>query len=243
MTVFYRQHLLLPTLLFVLGAFIFASGQLDFIVGDYFYNGIEFSGKSSLWADTLIHKGGGKLIFTIAVGALAFLVVSLKLNPLKPYRPAAWYVLACIALGTGLVNGLKALTNVDCPWDLTRYGGLQPYISLFADKPDWLKAGRCFPGGHSSGAFSLFGLYFLARRYRPDWARVTLLGVTMLGILFAVGQWARGAHFPSHDFYSAYLCWLVALLLDYAFWHSKTQPAPKIESEPPFTTARLPNDT
>lgn len=234
MTVSYRDHLLLPAMLFIFGALIFASSQIDLMVGDYFFDH-GFPGKSSFWYDTLIHKGGGKLIFTIAVGTLFFLLASLKIERFKPYRKAACYLLSCLALGTGLVNGLKAVTNVDCPWDLTRYGGLQPYIPLFADKPDLLKHGRCFPGGHSSGAFSLFGLYFLALHYKPQWAGATLAGVMLLGLIFAVGQWARGAHFPSHDFYSAFICWLVALLLAKAFWRQAGAPKPQNTPAPAFT--------
>lgn len=233
MTVSYRDHLLVPALLFILGALAFASGQIDLVVGDYFFNN-GFPGKSSFWADTLIHKGGGKLIFTIAVGTLGFLLASLKIDKFIPHRKAAWYVLACLALGTGLVNGLKAVTNVDCPWDLARYGGIQPYISLFADKPDLLKHGRCFPGGHSSGAFSLFALYFLALRYKPHWAGATLAGVILLGLVFAAGQWARGAHFPSHDFYSAFICWLAALLLAKAFWRERANVLRQPDTAPLF---------
>lgn len=190
---------------------------LDFIVSDYFYQQQRFIGQGSWWADRLIHKGGGKLIFTVALTSLIIIVASFVIKPLKAYRLAAIYIFSCIALGTGIVNGLKAITNIDCPWDLQRYGGLQPYIDLFSDKADHLKRGRCFPAGHASGAYALFGFYFLARHYRTQYATKVLLAVMALGIIFGVGQWARGAHFPSHDVVSAFICWITALILAWRF--------------------------
>lgn len=185
-------------------------------------------GHADLWiADTLFEPGNGMFPFQdsstatawhdaehdliVAIAGLAGLVGlgSLLHRRLRPWRRAAVYLALSMALGCGLVAAGKALSNVDCPRQLLRYGGDRPYVALFADKPDALPRGRCFPGGHSSGGFSLLALYFLFYGRRRAW-RALLPGLS-LGLLFAVTQWTRGAHFPSHDLWSAAVCWFSAL--------------------------------
>jgi membrane-associated PAP2 superfamily phosphatase len=112
---------------------------------------------------------------------------------------------------------------MDCPWDLTRYGGSRPYFGLFDDKPDYLPRGRCFPGGHSSAGFALFGLYFAAIQLGLRRHRWYLLPALMVGGLFALDQWVRGAHFPSHDLTTAYICWMTTLVTYGRFFHDSGQ--------------------
>jgi membrane-associated PAP2 superfamily phosphatase len=42
-----------------------------------------------------------------------------------------------------------------------------------------------------------------------------LLGVLAFGSLFAWAQMARGAHYPSHSLWSAWLCWVAVMASDY----------------------------
>lgn len=128
----------------------------------------------------------------------------------RPLRRAGAYLALVILLGTGLVALGKRTTNVDCPWDTVPYGGDRPYVRLFADRPDGLPPGRCFPAGHSAGGFSLLGLYFVFRERRRALARAGLAVGLAMGTVFAFGQWVRGAHFASHDLWSVIVCWLVA---------------------------------
>ncbi|PTQ88171.1 phosphatase PAP2 family protein [Agitococcus lubricus] len=217
-----HKALIIPLFISTLVGLLFLLTPLDFMVGDFFFRYGEFIGRDSWWADRLIHKGGGKLIFTIALASLLMAIASLKIPHLRPYRQVALYILLCIALGTGLVNLLKHITNMDCPWDLTRYGGHVTFYGLWRDKPEYLGISQCFPGGHSSGAFSLFSLYFVCLHYKPRWASSILTVVISLGTLFGLGQWARGAHFPSHDFSSAIICWYVCLALYFPFHKALT---------------------
>ena len=215
-----RAQFWIATGIFIIGAILFQVVDIDLAAEDWFYQDGHFIGRGSFWADKLIHKKGGQFIVGIALAALALLAASLKIPRLVPWRRAAVYLLCRLALGSGLVGGLKSVTNVDCPWDLARYGGAKamPYVHIYGDKPDALAQGACFPGGHSSGAFSLFALYFLARQYRPEWSKPALATVLVLGGCWGLGQWARGAHFPSHDFYTAFICWTVAMGLYRLFW-------------------------
>ena len=152
------------------------------------------------------------LIFLLStsIGLLSLLPVFRRL---QPYRRASFYLALCILLTTVLVGLGKKITNVDCPWDLQRYGGSYPYVHIFSDRPDELPRGGCFPGGHSSGGFSLLALYFLLRRYRKDLRWFGLSTGAAVGLLFSLGQAVRGAHFLSHDLWSAAIAWTIALLL------------------------------
>ncbi|WP_341274603.1 phosphatase PAP2 family protein [Rivibacter subsaxonicus] len=69
--------------------------------------------------------------------------------------------------------------------------------------------GRCFPGGHASGAFAFVGGWFALREHRPTRARAWLIGSLLLGASFSTAQTLRGAHYPSHGLYSAWICWCV----------------------------------
>ena len=128
-------------------------------------------------------------------------------------------------IATALVGLLKQLTNVDCPWDLARYGGTRPFVHLFADRPDALPHAACFPGAHSSSGFALVAFYFLLRERRPAAARAALAGAVLVWGSLAFAQQARGAHFLSHDLWSAFLVWFICLAL-YAFaWKGRVLPA------------------
>ncbi|WP_165391497.1 phosphatase PAP2 family protein [Fluviicoccus keumensis] len=216
-----QWHLLLPLVIFAIGALTFQFTHIDLATGDFFFRNGVFTGRDGFWADRVIHKGGGVLVVSVALAGMIALAGSYLIKPLAGWRKSSAYLLLCMAAGTGIVGGLKQVTNIDCPWDLQRYGGEMPYVHIYDDKPDNLERGKCFPGGHSSGAFSLFALYFLTRQHRPAWRKGVLGGILVLGFCWGLGQWARGAHFPSHDFYSAFICWMVCLGAYLGFWKEK----------------------
>jgi membrane-associated PAP2 superfamily phosphatase len=157
-------------------------------------------------------------------------------------RPAAYFVLA-VVLTVGITGALKTITNVDCPWDLRAFGGRFPYVSLFGDRPDELRPGRCFPAAHASSGFALMALYFVFRERNQRLAYLGLATGMLVGLVFGLAQQARGAHFLSHDLWSAMLAWFIALTL-YAFgfrtqlW-TALEPAPEPQAcERPIPAAQ-----
>lgn len=128
-------------------------------------------------------------------------------------RRATAYVLVAVACATAAVSVLKAATNVDCPWDLLRYGGAHPWLGLFDARPAAWPRVRCFPAGHASAGYAWLALYFAALEIAPH-LRLRALAVALgAGLAFGIGQQLRGAHFASHDAASALACWLVAFAL------------------------------
>jgi membrane-associated PAP2 superfamily phosphatase len=114
----------------------------------------------------------------------------------RPLRRGALYM----AVIAAVVVTLKHYSPYSCPWDLFEYGGT---------KPD---TGRCLPAGHPLVGFSLFGLY-LALRNRAGVATVALAAALAIGFVAGAVQVARGAHFPSHVLWTAWVAWAVTLVL------------------------------
>ncbi|QVK23225.1 phosphatase PAP2 family protein [Shewanella dokdonensis] len=144
------------------------------------------------------------LLFTLA---LSFIKASLK-----PWRKDLLLLLANVAISILLVRFAKEYTNVSCPWDILQFGGSKPWIpfpnSLFSP----MDLGQCFPGGHSSGAFAWVALYYFALHQMPSKRFRFLSFAVILGIVFAVCQELRGAHFLTHDLTSLLLSWVIATL-------------------------------
>ena len=214
---FWLTHAIWPLLLFVLLAAVAATTSLDESIerawavdpatGHFIGNG-----AGAWWAKALIHRTGGEVMR--GLGALLLLLWAcsfLGIPTLRRWRRPAGFLILSIALGTGAVALLKETSNVDCPRSLAEFGGQQPYVRLFAERPPSLPRARCFPGGHSSSGFALFGLYFLCLKRSRRQALAALALALTVGGLFAFGQEARGAHFLSHDIWSAAIVWFACL--------------------------------
>lgn len=213
MSRFFLTHALLPALLFALLASLLESTSIDVWLASHFYDAAagQWPHKNSWWASQLIHEYGRRLIVIFFLAALTVLLLSYWRSAMARYRRPAAYMALVLLLAPGLISAGKHLSNVDCPWDLDLYGGDRPHVRLLQDRPDDLPAAQCFPGGHSSGGFALLGLYFLFLGRNRLLARLGLAVGLGVGGLFAFAQEARGAHFLSHDLWSAFICWFVAL--------------------------------
>lgn len=125
--------------------------------------------------------------------------------------------LLAMLLAVLAVSWLKAHSLHSCPWDLQPFGGSAERFDLFAPVAANPGPGHCFPGGHASSGFALMVLFFHAwpRSRRQAWG--WLASGIVLGLLMGLGQMARGAHFLSHNLWSAWVVWLVSVLLFAAF--------------------------
>jgi membrane-associated PAP2 superfamily phosphatase len=202
-----------PSVVFLYLLVLLQMGGVDEFVAGLFYDPSQrlFPLKHNFWAEQVLHDGGQSLMKALGLMVLAMWLASLRIVRLYAWRRTLAYVLLVMLLSVGVANLGKALSNMDCPWDLVEFGGSRLHFGLFQDKPDDLPRGRCFPGGHSSGGFALFALFFVGRSLGCQRAWLTLAPAFLIGGVFALDQWARGAHFPSHDLTTAYLCWMIAL--------------------------------
>jgi membrane-associated PAP2 superfamily phosphatase len=92
------------------------------------------------------------------------------------------------------------------------FGGNVPYMELLDPLPAGADPGKCWPGGHASSGFCLFGFYFAAAWLgRRRLAAEALACALLLGFGVGMARVAQGAHFLSHNVWSALICWLIAL--------------------------------
>ncbi len=212
---FWLNHAGYPAFVFLIIIVLFKALNLDIKIASLFFDFADnrWYFGDSWWTVTFIHKWGKNFIVLVLLLSLVGLSLSLFIQRIRPYLFIFVYVFLTILFSTGIVAGLKHFSNIDCPWDLSFFNGTQPYFHLFSDTSGKLINGRCFPGGHSSGGFSMLLFYFLLRDYKKRYAYIVLGVGIVIGGTFSFGQWLRGAHFVTHDLWSAMICWFVALLL------------------------------
>lgn len=227
-----------PTLAFVCLFWLTQVAGFDIWVAARFYDpGLgRFPLRDGFWTSQVMHEGARDVLVAFAVFILTLWLLSWRMRALRNRRKALAYLLVAVTLSVVAVNLGKQWTNVDCPWDVAEFGGQRPHLGLFEDKPDTLPPGDCFPGGHSSGGFALLAFYFVGWGRRERRWPLLIPGL-LTGGVFAVDQWMRGAHFPSHDLASAYLCWMSALGT-YAWFYRRERAAACAPTETGYLPAR-----
>ena len=165
------------------------------------------------------------LLFAMVVWPVGFMRQLLVIQRLQ---------LACgTLLALALISGMKLFSLTSCPLSLQEFGGAAIYVSHWLWGAGDGGGGRCFPAGHASAGFAYIGGYVVFRQVLPKVARVWLATALLAGLVLGVAQQLRGAHFMSHTLWTAWLCWLVAVLLDAAvsgLRQQKRAPAPAPET-------------
>jgi membrane-associated PAP2 superfamily phosphatase len=167
--------------------------------------------------ENVLHDGGRRLAW-FAFGLLVLWAgLPVRADPrASPARRERLTVLALVTLSLLAVNLIKYTSRTSCPWEWSAFGGQATPVSHWNLWVGDGGRGRCFPGGHASGAlaFLALGLPWLwppvgGRRSGPGtaWLGVVLLAGTTAGLT----QTLRGAHPPSHTLWTALICGAVAL--------------------------------
>jgi len=185
----------------------------------------QWIGGHSWWTTRFLHDGGRWAIRGIVAAAFLLWIATFVRRDWRAWRRPSLYFTVAMVVAIGLVGLLKVVTNVDCPWDLQEFGGRFPFVHVFAARPAGLRHAQCFPAAHSSSGYALMALYFVAHEYSRPLARWGLAIGLSVGLLFGIAQQSRGAHFLSHDVWSACITWLVSLsLYTFAFKRSLAEP-------------------
>lgn len=189
-----------------------ASGA-DLALARWFGTPMGFPLRGQWFLVDVMHQGA-RLASWMFVG---FLLIGIRwpLGVLRRLGTAARVQLALTALVSAtLVSLLKQASHTSCPWDLRMFGGVANYISHW----DWGTGdggpGGCFPAGHASSAFAGLGGYFVYRRASLRIARAWLVVALALGLALGIAQQMRGAHYMSHTLWTAWVCWVAALIID-----------------------------
>lgn len=170
----------------------------------------DFIGRHSYFLENILHERAKQVVIGLSLLAIVAFIGSLLLARLKPVRRELGCLVLSMALSTAFVTPVKAVTAVQCPWSLEQFGGKEVYSELLSPRPATDKPGRCWPGGHAATGFSLFALFFALRDRRPRMARAALAVAVTLGCVFSIGRMLQGAHFFSHNVWTAIFCWLIS---------------------------------
>jgi membrane-associated PAP2 superfamily phosphatase len=214
-TRFMRLHLWVPLLVLAAVILAIAIAGLDWRIahGLYSWEGDRWLLKREFITETVIHKFGRNASTMAWLGVLCAWAATYRRPALAAWRTPLAYLALSILLSTLLISLTKSWTNMDCPWDIIGLGGSRPYLGLFEARPHELPHNACFPAGHASGGYAWMALYFFFLMTRPQWRAYGLAIGILAGLTFGIGQQLRGAHFLSHDLWTAAICWVCALTL------------------------------
>ncbi|WP_347901740.1 phosphatase PAP2 family protein [Pseudomonas purpurea] len=187
--------------------------SLDMNLAKLFYDPAAggFIGKHSYFLENILHDRAKQVVIAFSVFAILGFIASFLMARLKPFKRELGCLVLSLGLATSFVTPVKAVTAVQCPWSLKEFGGKETYSELLSPRPATDKPGRCWPGGHAATGFTLFALFFVLRDRRPRLARQALVLAFTLGSIFSVSRMIQGAHFFSHNVWTAIFCWLICL--------------------------------
>ena len=173
------------------------------------------------WFFSHVVHNGGRVVSGVVLAAVIGWALFGNVQAMARRLRLAWAGVVVLCLVA--VPALKRFSSTSCPWDIDDFGGKFDFV------PHWMLGaidggpGHCFPSGHAVAAFAFLPLYFQWRRTRPRAALAMLAATLAAGLLFGWAQLARGAHFPSHTMWSAWLCWVIGAFA--ARWLEQDQPS------------------
>jgi membrane-associated PAP2 superfamily phosphatase len=189
---------------------------LDSVISNWFFDSVAgaFPLRHNAVLEVLGHLWAKELIVMAAGCVIGMCLLSFVHPALGPHRLLLLFLSLALTLAPLAVTLLKASSARHCPWSLQEYGGFAPHLSLFDAAPPDMAPGHCFPSGHASGGFALLAFYFAGHALgnrRLAWSG--LGSGLVIGMAFGMVRVAQGAHFLSHNLWSALVCWLVILAL------------------------------
>lgn len=225
------QRLQLPAAFYLAGSLILLASallflwinqytDLDLIMADRYYDPRlhDFPWRNTWFAATFMHEWLKGLIIAAGLPVLAFCLFD-TIRPRVWLSPLRRTQLRIVALSSILIPFLIKLTKhhsaLQCPWDLSRYGGDTPLLRLLDPIPPGWEAGHCFPAGHASSGLWLAALAVLWLPRQPVKAFIVFWCGLGVGLAMGWVQQMRGAHFLTHTLWAA---WIAAALLLLLIW-------------------------
>ena len=190
--------------------------RIDWRISNFFFDPElgRFPLRDDWFLEKVMHVGVKNAVVGVGLLVLAAWIASFRLRRLAKWRRLLVFLFVAMVLSSSAISLVKSVSGKHCPYDLEQYGGTVPFVGLLERLPQGVKPGKCWPGGHASAGFCLFSFYFAALKLgRRRMAAAMLAGSLLLGLALGIGRVAQGAHFVSHNLWSALICWLAALAL------------------------------
>lgn len=205
---------LAPAVVGAAGLLAMEATSLDSAVTGWFFDPATgtFPLRYNAAFEVVMHQWAKYIVVLIACAVIAAWLMSFALPSLRQLRRVLLFLGLALTLAPATVSVLKAVNPRNCPYDLAEYGGYAPRLRLLEAAPPGNAYGHCFPGGHASAGFCLFAFYFAGRALDSRrLMQVGLWGGLIAGMGFGLARVAQGAHFLSHNLWSAVLCWIAIL--------------------------------
>ena len=171
---------------------------------------IDESGKFFLrnnwYLAELNHRYVKDILILLYVSFFILWLASFKIQKLRPLRWRYGYFFLLVILSTSIIGLLKSQSAHACPWNMP----LPTEDGFFWDFS--ATQGHCFPGGHAATGFALLTGYFIFRQSDKKLAYFYLISGSILGFLMGWAQMMRGAHFLSHNLWTAWIIWLINVI-------------------------------
>jgi len=212
-----NRHIFFTTIILVATIVFFGASDVDTLLQDKF-----FDTQTHKWIldwgaqpyKLIFYDGAKRVLIVIAVLVLLSSLIFRKTELVRSYKKGLIIFILSAIFIPSIVGELKSTTNMPCPRDEIRYGGIYPKTAVwehFENKELSEKTVKCWPGGHASGGFALLSLFFLFKTKR---ARVAGFVVAQL-VGWSMGTYKMliGDHFLSHNLITMILAWLIVLIV------------------------------
>ncbi|WP_407303615.1 phosphatase PAP2 family protein [Acinetobacter sp.] len=163
----------------------------------------QFLLRDNWYLAELNHRYIKDLIILVYASFFMIWLASFKIEKLRPVRWTYGYFFCMVILSTSIIGLLKSQSAHACPWNSTIPTSQGFFWDFSASK------GHCFPGSHASTGFALMAGYSVFRQSNKKRAYFFLVSGCILGFAMGWAQMMRGAHFLSHNLWTAWIIWLV----------------------------------
>lgn len=219
---FLLSHLVLPTAIFMLLAWLSENTLMDLWLANHIFSweGGAWNLRQNWLTFQVMHHWGNVFVCMLATCATILFALSWRFQRWEKWRGSTAYFMVCMIMIPSSIAFMKRFSEVPCPWDLANFGGSLVYQHNLDYALGLNHGGHCFPAGHASGGYVLLALYFAVFPHFRTRRWVYLLPGLLTGLSFGVAQQLRGAHFFSHDVWTAFIAWTMALAI-FALFQSR----------------------
>ncbi len=214
-----NQQLVVTFLVLLFSIVFFGINNIDLTLQDQFFNftthkWVLFWGEQPY--KFIFYDGIKKLLIAFAVSLLLALVFFRKTKLVNDYKRGIIIVILSAIFVPFIASSIKGQTNMPCPKDEIRYGGIYPRTAVWQDYTPEFKLhhphkSKCWPAGHASGGFALLSLIFLFHKRKNK----IIAGTVAMAVGWSMGLYKMviGDHFLSHTIITMILAWLIILLI------------------------------